>query len=141
MVTDRKRRITYRLDNPGDTEKVLQGGAAGRGNKHFKSSTNRSPQESTKGRRGEEGEFLIELHLATDVGLIGLPNAGKSTLLNLLTNAKSAVGAYQFTTREPHLGDCEGFIIADIPGLIKGCLLYTSPSPRDRTRSRMPSSA
>ncbi len=120
VVTDPERRLIYRLTTPGQTEKVLLGAAGGRGNKHFKSSVNRSPEEATKGRLGEEGTFHIALHLATDVGLFGLPNAGKSTLLNLLTNAKSAVGAYEFTTREPHLGDFEGYIIADIPGLIKG---------------------
>ena len=120
LVTDCERRLTYELDTPGQTELILHGGVGGRGNKHFKSSVNRSPNKATKGRPGEEGSFQVELRLTAHAGLVGLPNAGKSTLLNLFTNAKSAVGAYQFTTREPHLGDCEGFIIADIPGLIEG---------------------
>ena len=120
LVTDCDRRLPYELDTPGQTELVLHGGVGGRGNKHFKSSVNRSPDKATKGKPGEAGSFQVELRLTAEAGLVGLPNAGKSTLLNLLTNAKSAVGAYQFTTREPHLGDCEGHIIADIPGLIEG---------------------
>ena len=90
------------------------------GNEHFKSSTNRSPIESTEGKKGEEGSFKIELSLVVDVGLIGLPNAGKSTLLNAFTNASSPVGAYAFTTIEPHLGALYQYVIADIPGLIEG---------------------
>ncbi len=101
-------------------EKILKGGNGGLGNEHFKSSTNQSPVQSTEGKPGESGEFFIELALSVDVGLIGLPNAGKSTLLNLLTNAKSQVGSYQFTTLEPHIGMFYGYSIADIPGLIEG---------------------
>ncbi|MCR4286316.1 MAG: 50S ribosome-binding GTPase, partial [Candidatus Kaiserbacteria bacterium] len=69
---------------------------------------------------GEEGTFLIELSLIVDVGFVGFPNAGKSTMINALTNTKSKVGAYPFTTTEPHLGELYGFILADIPGLIEG---------------------
>lgn len=119
-VTDIARGRVYELDQEGQTEKILKGGRGGLGNEYFKSSVNRSPQESTKGKKGEEGEFLIELSLVVDVGLIGMPNAGKSSLLNLLTNAESRVGDYPFTTIEPHLGDFYGFVIADIPGLIEG---------------------
>jgi GTP-binding protein len=119
-VTDVDRGRTYRLDTVGETIKILSGGNGGFGNEHFKSSTNRSPEEQTKGVKGEEGTFKIELSLIVDVGLIGLPNAGKSTLLNTITNAKSAVGSYPFTTLEPHLGEFYGFILADVPGLIEG---------------------
>ena len=98
----------------------MEGGRGGLGNEHFKSSVNRSPLETTKGKKGEEGDFLIELALVVDVGLIGKPNAGKSTLLNAMTNARSAIGDYPFTTLEPHLGDMYGFVLADIPGLIEG---------------------
>ncbi len=119
-VTDIARNRTFELTTVGETQKVLKGGGGGLGNEHFKSSTNRSPTESTKGRIGEDGEFLIEVSLIVDVGLIGLPNAGKSTLLNGLTNANSKIGAYPFTTLEPHLGDLYGITIADIPGLISG---------------------
>lgn len=90
------------------------------GNEHFKSSVNRSPEESTEGRPGEEGAFSIALSLIADVGLVGMPNAGKSSLLNVLTNATSQVGAYEFTTLEPHLGSLFGYLVADIPGLIEG---------------------
>jgi GTP-binding protein len=76
--------------------------------------------ESTGGNPGEVGNFMIEVRLMVDIGLVGLPNAGKSTLLNALTNAQSRIGAYPFTTLEPHLGDMYGFILADIPGLIEG---------------------
>lgn len=119
-VTDLDRDRVYDLEKEGQVERILKGGRGGLGNEYFKSSTNRSPEESTAGKRGEEGEFLIELALVVDVGLIGLPNAGKSSLLNTITNAESRVGAYPFTTLEPHLGDLYGYVIADIPGLIEG---------------------
>jgi GTP-binding protein len=98
----------------------LKGGRGGFGNDHFKSSTNIRPREWTEGKPGEGGEFFIELKLVVDLGLIGLPNAGKSSLLNSLTKAKAKVGNYQFTTLTPNLGDLYGFILADIPGLIEG---------------------
>ena len=120
LVTNTTNGRQHELQNEGDTEKILKGGQGGLGNEYFKSSTNRSPQESTPGKAGDTGTFLIELELVVDVGFIGLPNAGKSTLLNLLTNAKSQVGDYPFTTLEPHLGDFYGYILADIPGLISG---------------------
>lgn len=119
-ITDIARGRTFELTSVGDSERILKAGGGGLGNEYFKSSTNRSPEQSTKGKKGEEGEFLIEVSLMVDVGLLGLPNAGKSTLLNNLTNAHSKIGAYPFTTLEPHLGEMYGFIIADIPGLIAG---------------------
>jgi GTPase len=101
--------------------KILEGGRGGLGNTNFKSSTNRSPMESTPGREGEKSRLFVELRLIADAGLIGLPNAGKSSLINALTNAKAKVGNYQFTTLEPNLGALHGgFILADIPGLIEG---------------------
>jgi len=99
---------------------LLQGGSGGVGNEHFKSSTNQAPQEFTRGTEGKEGNFHIELRLVVDVGFVGLPNAGKSSLLNSMTNATAKIGAYQFTTLEPNLGAFFGYILADIPGLIEG---------------------
>ncbi|KKU81482.1 MAG: GTPase obg [Parcubacteria group bacterium GW2011_GWA1_47_8] len=99
---------------------VLKGGRGGYGNERFKSATNRSPKEHTPGAKGQEGEFAIELQLVADVGLIGLPNAGKSSLLNALTRASAKTADYPFTTLEPNLGEFYGFILADIPGLIEG---------------------
>ena len=119
-VTNLQNGREYFIDEVGQTEMILAGGAGGLGNEHFKSSINRTPQESTKGKPGERGHFRIELLLSADVGFIGKPNAGKSTLLNSLTNASSAVGAYPFTTLEPHLGALFEFTLADIPGLIEG---------------------
>lgn len=119
-ITDVNRQRSFELTTVGETERILKGGNGGLGNEYFKSSVNRSPIESTQGKKGESGDFLIEVSLVVDVGLIGQPNAGKSTLLNHLTNANSRIGAYPFTTLEPHLGDFYGFIIADIPGLIEG---------------------
>ena len=119
-IVDIDRKRTTELTVIGQTERILKGGGGGLGNEHFKSSTNQSPTQSTKGHPGEAGNFLVEVRLMVDIGFVGLPNAGKSTLLNALTNAKSRIGAYPFTTLEPHLGDMFGFIIADIPGLIEG---------------------
>jgi len=120
IVTDIKRNRQYEFFKDGIKECILKGGQGGFGNEHFKSSVNRSPKEVTAGKIGESGELKIELTLVVDVGLIGMPNAGKSSLLNNLTNAHSAIGAYPFTTLTPHLGDFYGYVIADIPGLIEG---------------------
>lgn len=98
----------------------LKGGWGGYGNDHFKGPANQRPKEWTAGKKAEGGSFFVELKLVVDLGLVGLPNAGKSSLLNSLTKAKAKVGNYQFTTLTPNLGDLYGFVIADIPGLIEG---------------------
>lgn len=120
VVTNKQTGKVFELTKEGETVKILTGGDGGFGNEHFKSSTNRAPQQATDGKFGEEYYFHIELRLFADIGLVGLPNAGKSSLLNALTNASAKIGAYQFTTLEPNLGDFYGFVIADIPGLIEG---------------------
>jgi GTP-binding protein len=121
VIRQRESGFTWELTSVGQREQLLQGGRGGLGNEWFKSSTNTSPTECTPGADGESGVFEIELHMVADVGLIGLPSAGKSSLLNAYTNAKSKVAAYHFTTLEPHLGVLpSGAIIADIPGLIEG---------------------
>ena len=120
LVREHAHDRVYTLATEGQTERILRGGKGGLGNEHFKSATNQAPEAATKGRNGESGTFTIELSLLVDVGLIGLPNAGKSTLLNALTNTNARVGAYPFTTLEPHLGDLHGYVLADIPGLIEG---------------------
>lgn len=99
---------------------VAKGGRGGKGNFTFRSSVNTSPTEFEEGLPGEECELRLELKLVADVGFIGLPNAGKSSLLNRLTNAKSKVANYPFTTLEPNLGVYYEVILADIPGLIEG---------------------
>lgn len=119
-VTDVERGRSVEIQSEGQVEKILRGGHGGLGNKYFKGSTNQTPQQSTRGQIGEAGTFKIELALVVDAGLIGFPNAGKSTLLNLLTNAKSVIGHYSFTTVEPHLGTLGASVVADIPGLIEG---------------------
>lgn len=99
---------------------VAKGGIGGRGNFSFRSPINTTPEEFEEGKVGDEFDFRIELRLIADIGLVGLPNAGKSSLLNELTKADVKVANYEFTTLEPNLGALEGIIIADIPGLIEG---------------------
>ncbi len=99
---------------------LLKGGDGGFGNEHFKSSIVQAPTRTTPGYAAEKGDYYLELQLVVDVGFAGFPNAGKSSLLNVLTNASAKVGAYQFTTLEPNLGAFYGYILADIPGLIEG---------------------
>ena len=116
LDTDEK----WQLAQEGQKILLLKGGYGGFGNEHFKSSTNTTPKEWRPGKEGEKGNFKIELELFADLGLIGLPNAGKTSLLNSLTNAEAKVGDYAFTTLDPNLGNFYGYIIADIPGIIEG---------------------
>ncbi|MFA5652283.1 MAG: GTPase ObgE [Candidatus Paceibacterota bacterium] len=120
VVTNLETREVFNLIEDGKEIKVLNGGKGGLGNEYFKNAVNRSPEQQTDGKAPEEADFNIEVELVADAGLIGLPNAGKSSLINVLTNSKSKIGAYQFTTLEPSLGDMHGYILADIPGLIEG---------------------
>lgn len=120
VITNTETGKKISLDKEGDIFLILKGGNRGRGNESFKGSKNRSPEQFTLGKPGEEGNFYIEVELIADIGLIGLPNAGKTSLLNELTRAKGKIGGYPFTTLEPNLGECFGYIIADIPGLIEG---------------------
>ena len=104
---------------------LLSGGLGGRGNSYFKSSTNRTPRYSQKGISGKEMIITLELKVLADVGLVGFPNAGKSTLLASITSAKPKIGNYEFTTLKPNLGiveykDFKTFVVADIPGIIEG---------------------
>lgn len=108
------------LNKAGQKELLLKGSNGGFGNERFKSSTNTTPEKATKGKQPEKGNFKIELELFADLGLIGMPNAGKSSLLNSITKAEAKIGSYQFTTLDPNLGNFHNYIIADIPGLIEG---------------------
>lgn len=112
------------LTTPGQSAIVARGGDGGFGNAHFKSSTRQAPRVAEVGEAGEEKQLTLELKLLADVGLIGFPNAGKSTLLSVVTNARPEIGDYPFTTLTPNLGvadiDENSLLIADIPGLIEG---------------------
>lgn len=112
------------LNSDGNSFIIAHGGRGGAGNIAFKTSSNQAPQFGKAGREGEEGRFLLSLKVFSDIGLLGFPNAGKSSLINAVTNTKAKIGAYSFTTTEPALGFVEvenydGFIMADIPGLVE----------------------
>lgn len=110
----------YEILQEGQREVLMRGGMGGWGNAHFKGAVNQNPEQSTPGKPGASGDIRISLKLIADAGFIGFPNAGKSSLLNSLTRSKSKVGAYPFTTLDPHLGEFYGYVLADIPGLIEG---------------------
>jgi len=120
VVTNKATGEKILLQEEGERVLLLKGGNGGYGNEHFKSSANQNPTEITPGKPGGEADFYIEVELIADIGLIGLPNAGKSSLLNELTSADAKIGDYPFTTLEPNLGEYFGYIISDIPGLIEG---------------------
>jgi GTP-binding protein len=117
--------MLFEITTHGQEVVLCQGGMGGRGNWHFKSSTNQTPRYAQPGIPGEEKNVTIELKILADVGLVGFPNAGKSTLLSVITAAKPKIADYEFTTLKPNLGivdyrDYQSFVMADIPGIIEG---------------------
>jgi GTP-binding protein len=117
--------MLFDLDTHEQTVVLAQGGEGGRGNIHFKSSVNRAPRQFTFGKQGQQRRLRLELKVLADVGLLGMPNAGKSTLISKISNARPKVADYPFTTLHPNLGvvrtsPSRSFVVADIPGLIEG---------------------
>ncbi|MFH1970832.1 MAG: GTPase, partial [Patescibacteria group bacterium] len=120
-IIDRQTNETiYELDSIGERRLICIGGAGGKGNWEFRSSTKQAPKYHQMGFPGEERKIILSLKLIADFGLVGLPNSGKSSLLNELTNAHAKTASYPFTTLSPNLGVCEKKFLADIPGLIEG---------------------
>ena len=117
--------ILFEITEHDETKILAKGGKGGLGNWHFRSATNQTPRYAQPGITGEEVDVILELKVLADVGLVGFPNAGKSTLLSVLTSAKPKIADYAFTTLKPNLGivayrDFQSFVIADIPGIIEG---------------------
>jgi len=117
--------VLFEISEDGEKRILVPGGRGGKGNSHFKSSTNRAPQFAQPGEPGQEAWMILELKILADVGLVGFPNAGKSTLLSVLSSAKPEIGNYPFTTIRPNLGivpyrTYQSFVMADIPGIIEG---------------------
>lgn len=125
LLAEDKETVLYDCTTAGDSFIILKGGDGGKGNAHYKTATNQAPRKSTPGYPGEEMAIWLRLKLIADVGLLGLPNAGKSTFLSVVSNAKPKIADYPFTTLHPNLGvvkvdNAREFVIADIPGLIEG---------------------
>jgi GTP-binding protein len=117
--------ILFEITEHNEEKILVEGGMGGRGNWHFKSATNQTPRYAQSGIPGQEGWYQLELKLLADVGLVGFPNAGKSTLLSVITSAKPKIADYAFTTLKPNLGivkhrEFQSFVMADIPGIIEG---------------------
>jgi GTP-binding protein len=117
--------VLFEITKDGETKVLRKGGRGGLGNWHFKSSTNQTPRYAQPGEEGSEGWNILELKVLADVGLVGFPNAGKSTLLSVVSAAKPKIANYAFTTLVPNLGivkyrDFKSFVMADIPGIIEG---------------------
>ena len=115
----------FEITEDGEEKIICKGGKGGKGNWHFKSSTNQTPRYAQAGLSNDEKQITLELKVLADVGLVGFPNAGKSTLLSVITDAKPKIADYEFTTLKPNLGivnyrDFKTFVMADIPGIIKG---------------------
>ena len=118
-------KLLFEITKDGEEKIICEGGKGGRGNWHFKSSTNQTPRYAQPGIAMKEMQITLELKVLADVGLVGFPNAGKSTLLSVITDAKPKIGDYEFTTVKPNLGivnykDFKSFVMADIPGIIEG---------------------
>ena len=125
IIDDVNGEIIADLTEHGQTELLAKGGEGGWGNIHFKSSTNRAPRQKTEGKEGERRTLRLELKVLADVGLLGMPNAGKSTFITAVSNARPKIADYPFTTLHPNLGVVrvsheKSFVVADIPGLIEG---------------------
>ena len=118
-------KLLFEITEDGEEKIICEGGMGGRGNWHFKSSTNQTPRYAQPGIAKQDMQITLELKVLADVGLVGFPNAGKSTLLSVITDAKPKIGNYEFTTLKPNLGivnykDFKSFVMADIPGIIEG---------------------